>query len=201
MEWRERGTCGSAFTGLTRKEKRKGEGKGKGRAIGEVGNVYFFSLHSLDGIYVAAAIYSHGEVMLDIYCNDLYMEIHFNCFTVLFYEEKKTDDDDEDTTPHLSSTVITIMTIPITNHHQKKNPKRIPPLPKNLRRSIPMKTVLAQPLPIHSTPHRMKKKIRSQKPPSQRRRRTKKRLGEQVPIRTVYVQSLHTHCRGVVIVK
>lgn len=39
-----------------------------------------------------------------------------------------------------------------------KKSKTIPPLPKNLRRSIPMKTVLAQPLPIHSTPHRMKKK-------------------------------------------
>lgn len=49
-----------------------------------MGNVYFFSLHSLDEIYVAAAIYLHGEVMLDIYYNDLYMEIHFNCFTVLF---------------------------------------------------------------------------------------------------------------------
>lgn len=90
-----------------------------------------------------------------------------------------------------------------SNHQSpsKKNPKEFPLSPRNLRRSIPMKTVLAQPLPIHSTPHRMKKKIRSQKPPSQRRRRTKKRLGEQVPIRTVYVQSLHTHCRGVVIVK
>lgn len=88
-----------------------------------------------------------------------------------------------------------------SNHQSppKKNPKKNSPLPKNLRRSIPMKTVLAQPLPIHSTPHRMKKKIRSQKPPSQRRRRTKKKLGEQVPIRTVYVQSLHTQCRGVVI--
>lgn len=85
MEWRERGTCGSAFTGLTRKEKRKGGGREKGgRAIGEVGNVYFFSLHSRDKIYVAAAIYLHGEVMLDIYYNDLYKEIHFNSFTVLF---------------------------------------------------------------------------------------------------------------------
>lgn len=85
MEWRERGTCGSAFTCLTRKEKRKGgERKGKGRAIGEVGNVYFFSLHSRDKICAAAAIYLHGEVMLDIYYNDLYKEIHFNCFAVLF---------------------------------------------------------------------------------------------------------------------
>lgn len=50
----------------------------------EVGNLFFFSLHSLDKIYVAAAIYLHGEVMLDIYYNDLYKEIHFNCFTVLF---------------------------------------------------------------------------------------------------------------------
>lgn len=92
-----------------------------------------------------------------------------------------------------------------SNHQslsKKNHSKTIPPLPKNLRRSIPMKTVLAQPLPIHSTPQRTKKKIRSQNPPSQRRRRTKKRLGEQVPIRTVYVQSLHkVHCRGVVIVK
>lgn len=48
-----------------------------------MGNVYFFSLHSLDKIYVAAAIYLHGEVMLDIYYNDLYKEIHLNCFTVL----------------------------------------------------------------------------------------------------------------------
>lgn len=64
---------------LNKKRKKK-----RGRAIGEVGNVYFFSLHSLDEIYVAAAIYLHGEVMLDIYYNDLYKEIHFNCFTVLF---------------------------------------------------------------------------------------------------------------------
>lgn len=49
-----------------------------------MGNLYFFSLHSLDEIYVAAAIYLHGEVMLDIYYNDLYKEIHFNSFTVLF---------------------------------------------------------------------------------------------------------------------
>lgn len=54
---------------------------------------------------------------------------------------------------------MTIMTIPITNHHPKKIiQKEFPLSPKNLRRSIPMKTVLAQPLPIHSTPHRMKKK-------------------------------------------
>lgn len=78
MEWRERGTCGSAFTCLTRKEKRKGEG------YREVGNLYFFSLHSLDKIYAAAAIYLHGEVMLDIYYNDLYKEIYSNSFTVLF---------------------------------------------------------------------------------------------------------------------
>lgn len=70
---------------LNKKRKKKGgERKGKGRAIGEVGNLYFFSLHSFDGIYVAAAIYLHGEVMLDIYYNDLYKEIHFNGFTVLF---------------------------------------------------------------------------------------------------------------------
>lgn len=49
-----------------------------------MGNLYFFSLHSLDGICAAAAIYLHGEVMLDIYYNDLYKEIHFNSFTVLF---------------------------------------------------------------------------------------------------------------------
>lgn len=49
-----------------------------------MGNLYFFSLHSLDEICAAAAIYLHGEVMLDIYYNDLYKEIHFNCFTVLF---------------------------------------------------------------------------------------------------------------------
>lgn len=54
---------------------------------------YFFSLHSLDKIYAVAAIYLHGEVMLDIYYNDLYKEIHFNCFTVLFWG-KKTDDDE-----------------------------------------------------------------------------------------------------------
>lgn len=47
--------------------------------------MFFSSLsHSRDKIYVAAAIYLHGEVMLDIYYNDLYKEIHFNCFTVLF---------------------------------------------------------------------------------------------------------------------
>lgn len=70
---------------LNKKRKKKGgREKGKGGLIGEVGNVYFFSLHSLDEIYVAAAIYLHGEVMLDIYYNDLYKEIHFNCFTVLF---------------------------------------------------------------------------------------------------------------------
>lgn len=84
MEWRERGTCGSAFTGLTRKEKRKGGEKREREGYREVGNLYFFSLHSLDNIYVAAAIYLHGEVMLDIYYNDLYKEIHLNCFTVLF---------------------------------------------------------------------------------------------------------------------
>lgn len=49
-----------------------------------MGNLYFFSLHSLDTIYVAAAIYLHGEVMLDIYYNDLYKEIHFDSFTILF---------------------------------------------------------------------------------------------------------------------
>lgn len=70
---------------LDKKRKKKGgEKRERGRAIGEVGNVYFFSLHSLDKIYVAAAIYLHGEVMLDIYYNDLYKEIHLNCFTVLF---------------------------------------------------------------------------------------------------------------------
>lgn len=57
---------------LNKKRKERGERKGKGRAIGEVGNIYFFSLHSLDKIYVAAANYLHGEVMLDIYYNDLY---------------------------------------------------------------------------------------------------------------------------------
>lgn len=35
-------------------------------------------------LYAAAAIYLHGEVMLDIYYNDLYKEIYSNCFTVLF---------------------------------------------------------------------------------------------------------------------
>lgn len=49
-----------------------------------MGNVYFFSLHSLDKICAAAAIYLHGEVMLDIYYNDLYKEIYLNCFMVLF---------------------------------------------------------------------------------------------------------------------
>lgn len=49
-----------------------------------MGNLYFFSLHSRDKICAAAAIYLHGEVMLDIYYNDLYKEIHFNSFTVLF---------------------------------------------------------------------------------------------------------------------
>lgn len=33
-----------------KRKKERGERKGKGRAIGEVGNVYFFSLHSPDGI-------------------------------------------------------------------------------------------------------------------------------------------------------
>lgn len=70
---------------LNKKRKKKGgEKREGGRAIGEVGNLYFFSLHSLDKICAAAAIYLHGEVMLDIYYNDLYKEIHFNCFTVLF---------------------------------------------------------------------------------------------------------------------
>lgn len=63
---------------------KKRKKKGGGMAIGEVGNVYFFSLHSLDEICAAAAIYLHGEVMLDIYYNDLYKEIHLNCFMVLF---------------------------------------------------------------------------------------------------------------------
>lgn len=67
---------------------KKRKKKGGGRAIGEVGNLYFFSLHSRDKICAAAAIYLHGEVMLDIYYNDLYKEIHFDCFTVLFCGKK-----------------------------------------------------------------------------------------------------------------
>lgn len=84
------------------------------------------------------------------------------------------------------------MTIPITNHHQKKIPKTIPPLSK---KSPSVHTHENSPCPaashpLHSAPD--EKKIRSQKPPSQRRRRTKKKLGE-LPIRTVH------NCRGVVI--
>lgn len=70
---------------LNKKRKKKGGGEKRERGgYREVGNLYFFSLHSRDKIYVAAAIYLHGEVMLDIYYNDLYKEIHFDSFTVLF---------------------------------------------------------------------------------------------------------------------
>lgn len=59
-------------------KKRKKE---RGRAIGRW-EMFFFLLSLI--LYAAAAIHLHGEVMLDIYYNDLYKEIHFNGFTVLF---------------------------------------------------------------------------------------------------------------------
>lgn len=46
------------------------------------GGKCFFLLSLI--LYAAAAIHLHGEVMLDIYYNDLYKEIHFNNCTVLF---------------------------------------------------------------------------------------------------------------------
>lgn len=87
-----------------------------------------------------------------------------------------------------------------SNHQSpSKKSKTIPPLPKNLRRSIPMKTVLAQPLPIHSTPHRMKKKSGPKSHHLNDGVALKKSLVNRFPS-VLYVQSpQYIHCRGVVI--
>lgn len=87
-----------------------------------------------------------------------------------------------------------------SNHQSpsKKSSKNNSPSPKNLRRSIPMKTVLAQPLPIHSTPHRTKKKSGPKIHHLNDGVALKKGLVNRFPS-VLYMYKVYIHCRGVVI--